>query len=547
MITAGPGCSVPLSMGTGSGTGTASDTGMGAASATGTASGTGVTTGAGVSAEAAVAAVGAGVSAEAAVAAVGAAASAASAAGSDMSAAGTSGSAGEAGTAPTSAAIGAGSCAACDTGSAAGETGSATGCAAATASFEAGPAKGSTAGSAEVCAADSLTGGAVGSTSSRAAGSGSAGMGATVSGALTGPPGTAVTGVGADGSEPSTATNRPSDSGPAGSSNAGMGIRWRKAVLRLGGRRRPVSRGRGRRGVRRPGLWLRAELRFGGEPRFGAVRWRERPGNDRSRNDWCGGFGGVRRRRVRRSGCHGLRPRVPHQGRLRRISPSCGPGSASDSSSVKSRYSGPMVCGPFSCTGTRRAGVTVGPRSASDRTTPPVASGIGGPRCRGLRTGGGVTVVADGGVWAGARTPPRSTEPVSRPPVWCAAGSGTGSADLWPAALRTAAVQTVAVQTAGPGTAGPGTVVDRTAPGIRTAAAVRSRRPVRRASAGGRRPQEDFRRGRGRCTRRAGDARLLHHACVLRQSLTWDLAGVGHAYPSPIHKCSSSPLPGRPY
>lgn len=33
---------------------------------------------------------------------------------------------------------------------------------------------------------------------------------------------------------------------------------------------------------------------------------------------------------------------------------------------------------------------------------------------------------------------------------------------------------------------------------------------------------------------RRGDARLLHHACVLRQSLARDLAGVGHAYPSPI-------------
>ncbi|OPG02278.1 hypothetical protein B1R27_33310 [Streptomyces sp. GKU 895] len=30
------------------------------------------------------------------------------------------------------------------------------------------------------------------------------------------------------------------------------------------------------------------------------------------------------------------------------------------------------------------------------------------------------------------------------------------------------------------------------------------------------------------------DARLLHHACVLRQPLARDLAGVGHAYPSPI-------------
>ncbi|MGI3224905.1 hypothetical protein ACRJ4B_14255 [Streptomyces sp. GTA36] len=31
-----------------------------------------------------------------------------------------------------------------------------------------------------------------------------------------------------------------------------------------------------------------------------------------------------------------------------------------------------------------------------------------------------------------------------------------------------------------------------------------------------------------------GDARLLHHALVLRQPLARDLAGVGHAYPSPI-------------
>ncbi|UOB15911.1 hypothetical protein MQE23_35810 [Streptomyces sp. HP-A2021] len=31
-----------------------------------------------------------------------------------------------------------------------------------------------------------------------------------------------------------------------------------------------------------------------------------------------------------------------------------------------------------------------------------------------------------------------------------------------------------------------------------------------------------------------GGARLFHHACALRQSLARDLAGVGHAYPSPI-------------
>ncbi|NUR00250.1 MAG: hypothetical protein HOY79_28095, partial [Streptomyces sp.] len=30
------------------------------------------------------------------------------------------------------------------------------------------------------------------------------------------------------------------------------------------------------------------------------------------------------------------------------------------------------------------------------------------------------------------------------------------------------------------------------------------------------------------------DARLFHHACALRQPLARDLAGVGHAYPSPI-------------
>ncbi|RSN08932.1 hypothetical protein DMH25_15150 [Streptomyces sp. WAC 01325] len=35
-------------------------------------------------------------------------------------------------------------------------------------------------------------------------------------------------------------------------------------------------------------------------------------------------------------------------------------------------------------------------------------------------------------------------------------------------------------------------------------------------------------------TVRRGGARLLHRACALRQSLARDLAGVGHAYPSPI-------------
>ncbi|MYQ50810.1 hypothetical protein GTW41_05895, partial [Streptomyces sp. SID4941] len=39
---------------------------------------------------------------------------------------------------------------------------------------------------------------------------------------------------------------------------------------------------------------------------------------------------------------------------------------------------------------------------------------------------------------------------------------------------------------------------------------------------------------------RGGDARLLHHACVLRQSLARDLAGVGHAYPSPIVSAPSA-------
>ncbi|ARX82194.1 hypothetical protein SMD44_01603 [Streptomyces alboflavus] len=34
--------------------------------------------------------------------------------------------------------------------------------------------------------------------------------------------------------------------------------------------------------------------------------------------------------------------------------------------------------------------------------------------------------------------------------------------------------------------------------------------------------------------RRGWHARLLHPACALRQSLARDLAGVGHAYPSPI-------------
>ncbi|KAA0940889.1 hypothetical protein FGF04_08540 [Streptomyces apricus] len=43
-----------------------------------------------------------------------------------------------------------------------------------------------------------------------------------------------------------------------------------------------------------------------------------------------------------------------------------------------------------------------------------------------------------------------------------------------------------------------------------------------------------------------GDARLLHHACVLRQPLARDLAGVGHAYPSPIGLVPLRPArPGR--
>lgn len=44
---------------------------------------------------------------------------------------------------------------------------------------------------------------------------------------------------------------------------------------------------------------------------------------------------------------------------------------------------------------------------------------------------------------------------------------------------------------------------------------------------------------------RGGDARLLHHACVLRQSLARDLAGVTHAYPSPIVSAPSALRPGR--
>ncbi|CAO0834313.1 hypothetical protein SMICM17S_03898 [Streptomyces microflavus] len=44
---------------------------------------------------------------------------------------------------------------------------------------------------------------------------------------------------------------------------------------------------------------------------------------------------------------------------------------------------------------------------------------------------------------------------------------------------------------------------------------------------------------------RGGDARLLHHACVLRLSLARDLAGVSHAYPSPIVSAPSAHRPGR--
>lgn len=42
---------------------------------------------------------------------------------------------------------------------------------------------------------------------------------------------------------------------------------------------------------------------------------------------------------------------------------------------------------------------------------------------------------------------------------------------------------------------------------------------------------------------RSGDARLLDHACVLRQPLARDLAGVRHAYPSPIACASFRPAP----
>ena len=43
----------------------------------------------------------------------------------------------------------------------------------------------------------------------------------------------------------------------------------------------------------------------------------------------------------------------------------------------------------------------------------------------------------------------------------------------------------------------------------------------------------------------SGDARLFHHACVLRQSLARDLAGVSHAYPSPICSAPSACARGR--
>ena len=137
-----------------------------------------------------------------------------------------------------------------------------------------------------------------------------------------------------------------------------------------------------------------------------------------------------------------------------------------------------------------------GPRSARERTGLPAPSGIGGPRCSGRRA----TARLRGGRGLRHRTPLRSTEPLSRPAVSCGPGSWT-------------------VSTTGAGPAGP--LVAPRALGAR-----HQQQVVVFGGALGE-VEEGVRTG-------GGDARLLHHACVLRQPLARDLAGVGHAYPSPI-------------
>ncbi len=63
------------------------------------------------------------------------------------------------------------------------------------------------------------------------------------------------------------------------------------------------------------------------------------------------------------------------------------------------------------------AGAAAGPRSARDRTTPPVASGTGGPMCSGRRAAAAGAIGAAGAAGGGTTSPPRSSWPESRPPV----------------------------------------------------------------------------------------------------------------------------------
>ncbi|GAA3307906.1 hypothetical protein GCM10020295_68210 [Streptomyces cinereospinus] len=158
-----------------------------------------------------------------------------------------------------------------------------------------------------------------------------------------------------------------------------------------------------------------------------------------------------------------------------------------------SRYSGPPAGGP-GC----RTGAPAGPRSARERTGLAEASGIGGPRCSGRRgpaAGAGAGGGRRGAGQADAGQVDRAAVPAGH---LVRAGFVHGLDDrlgrgrghlVAPGALRSGQQQVLVL--------------------------------------GGCLGQVGVRAGNG-------DARLLHQACVLRQPFARDLAGVGHAYPSPI-------------
>ncbi len=156
-------------------------------------------------------------------------------------------------------------------------------------------------------------------------------------------------------------------------------------LLRLGrllrGRLDGGRRGRGLLGGHR----LRDGLpRLDGSlPRFGGSLLRFGDGLPRFRDRLLGYGRGFRRRlglRLRRS---------PRGAGLRRDLASCGPGRAEGASAGASGRSAPPACGPAGRDGAAVRVAPAGPRSASERTTPPCvppyvgASGAAGPRCRG--------------------------------------------------------------------------------------------------------------------------------------------------------------------